>query len=282
MELGKCIICKNNFVRNSGSQTICSKNCRKVRLAYYNHKYYKYKNKIRINCTECGKEHYTFSLQTRFCSKKCCDKNYAKIHKIKLAKKSKIYRKQNNHKIKLTQKQYYKENKEYLKERSNQYYNNNKFKCLQQHKIYYNNNKKYLYDQSLLWRKKNKNKYNKWAREYMKNREKHDIPFKFINRIRHRVYMICKAKNAKKNFKFKEYIGCSTAELMMHLEKQFKPGMTWNNYGFGDNKWNIDHIKPCAVFNKSDLNWQLKCFHYTNLQPLWQPDNFKKGDTYYG
>lgn len=50
--------------------------------------------------------------------------------------------------------------------------------------------------------------------------------------------------------------------------------MTWANYG----EWHIDHILPCASFNLSDYKEQQKCFHYTNLQPLWAVDNYKKHD----
>lgn len=43
-------------------------------------------------------------------------------------------------------------------------------------------------------------------------------------------------------------IGCSGEELKAHLESQFKPGMTWDNYGFGSGKWVIDHIRPISNF----------------------------------
>jgi len=42
--------------------------------------------------------------------------------------------------------------------------------------------------------------------------------------------------------------------------------------------WHIDHIVPCTVFDLKNLNEQKKCFHYTNLQPLWAIDNIKKGN----
>ena len=45
-------------------------------------------------------------------------------------------------------------------------------------------------------------------------------------------------------------------------------------------RWHIDHIKPCAKFELTNKEEQLKCFHYTNLQPLWALDNIKKGDNY--
>lgn len=43
--------------------------------------------------------------------------------------------------------------------------------------------------------------------------------------------------------------------------------MTWDNYGFKG--WHIDHKIPCLSFNLTDIDQQKKCFHYTNLQPLW-------------
>ena len=71
-------------------------------------------------------------------------------------------------------------------------------------------------------------------------------------------------------------VGCSIDKLKQHLEKQFKKRMSWDNYGLGG--WEIDHIKPCAKFDLSKPEEQRKCFHYTNLQPLWAIDNKIKKD----
>jgi len=51
--------------------------------------------------------------------------------------------------------------------------------------------------------------------------------------------------------------------------------MTWSNYGF--NGWHIDHIRPLAAFDLANRSEFLKACHFTNLQPLWAADNFKKG-----
>lgn len=71
-------------------------------------------------------------------------------------------------------------------------------------------------------------------------------------------------------------IGCSPQFLRQYIEENFKPGMTWQNYG---SMWHIDHIRPCASFDLSRKSEQRACFHYTNLQPLWAHENTAKGKT---
>ena len=67
-------------------------------------------------------------------------------------------------------------------------------------------------------------------------------------------------------------LGCSILQLRAHLEAQFRDGMTWDNYG----KWHIDHRKACSRFDLSDPEAQSKCFHFSNLQPLWAYENVRK------
>ncbi len=71
-----------------------------------------------------------------------------------------------------------------------------------------------------------------------------------------------------------EYVGCDVKTLREHIQKQFLKGMTWENQG----KWHIDHRKPCARFDLNKEEERHQCFHYTNLQPLWGPDNLSKSD----
>ena len=71
-------------------------------------------------------------------------------------------------------------------------------------------------------------------------------------------------------------MGCTIDELIAHIEKQFKPGMNWSNHG----KWHIDHIRPCSSFELTDIEEQKKCFHFSNLQPLWAEENLKKAARY--
>lgn len=68
-------------------------------------------------------------------------------------------------------------------------------------------------------------------------------------------------------------VGCDADELMEHLKSKFTEGMSFDNYG----DWHMDHIIPCCAFDLTNPEEQYKCFHYTNIQPLWAKDNEKKG-----
>ena len=70
-------------------------------------------------------------------------------------------------------------------------------------------------------------------------------------------------------------VGYTVEDLKKHLEKQFKDGMNWGNYG----KWHIDHILPISAFNfekPEDEDFQ-RCWALKNLRPFWAKDNFSKG-----
>lgn len=72
-------------------------------------------------------------------------------------------------------------------------------------------------------------------------------------------------------------LGCSIADFRIYIESKFEVGMDWGNWGYGRDKWNLDHIIPVALFDLTKLSHQRRCFHFSNYQPLWQPDNLLKG-----
>jgi|TARA_Y100000296_G_scaffold49571_1_gene56801 hypothetical protein len=116
-----------------------------------------------------------------------------------------------------------------------------------------------------------------YYRKYTRDRCKEDICFRIIRIQRTRVYQILKGQ--KKSAPTLKLLGVPSLKfLWQHLERQFQSGMTKENYG----KWHVDHIIPCASFDFSDPEQQKKCFHYTNLQPLWAFDNMSKGKSISG
>jgi len=74
-----------------------------------------------------------------------------------------------------------------------------------------------------------------------------------------------------------ELLGCNIKFLKQYIQKRFKKGMSWKNYG----KWHIDHIIPINYFlkkcNFNSLKVQKKCFGYKNLSPEWAVYNLRKG-----
>ena len=69
---------------------------------------------------------------------------------------------------------------------------------------------------------------------------------------------------SNKNHSTLEYLGCTITQYKTHLEYQFTPEMTWENWG---TYWEIDHNIPLSKGGT---------FHYTNTQPLPTTENRKK------
>jgi hypothetical protein len=183
-----------------------------------------------------------------------------KLYKRKwyLKNKEKIY-KYNKKYIKEHLKWYKKYIKKYMK---NYKYDRSKYtkKYRQEHVLEIKLDKK-------IYRQKNKDKLALYMKNYRKSIN-HKIKNHLISRIWHVLKGINKSKSTMK------LVGCSLDFLKQYLESQFKQGMNWNNYGLRG--WHIDHIRPCASFDLRKVSEQKKCFHYTNLQPLWAEENWSK------
>jgi len=167
---------------------------------------------------------------------------YSSWCKICEAERNRIYASENKESLKATQKAYQQKHKENI---------------LLRHKE---------------WIKENLESHREYRRVYMGDRYKNDINFRLANALRSRVRGAFKSGGEKAE-KTMELLGCSVQHVKDHLESQFTEGMTWENQG----EWHIDHIRPCASFDLTDPEEQKKCFHWTNLQPLWAQDNLRKG-----
>lgn len=165
---------------------------------------------------------------------------------------------------------YYANNKLALNETNSQYYKEHKNDIYATHKIWVEENKDYVAEQQKEYRDKNKDKLRAYHRNKQKRYRKDPIRRMAVN-LRRRVILALQG-NPKSSTTFK-LVGCDIGTLKSHLENLFKNGMSWQNYG----EWHIDHIIPCASFDLSKEEEQKKCFHYTNLQPLWAKDNLTKG-----
>ena len=122
---------------------------------------------------------------------------------------------------------------------------------------------------NLRYYKMNPSKRHKRTKEQdIKRYEKNKVHMNVSRMIRH-------ALNGKtKTLPTFKALGYSLQLLEEHLERQFKSGMTWENYG----EWHIDHIYPQSKLPYDDVTHPnfLKCWALENLQPLWAADNIRK------
>jgi hypothetical protein len=109
--------------------------------------------------------------------------------------------------------------------------------------------------------------------EYQRNSRRNNPVRMLEDRLRARLQGAVRRGRAVKRASVLTLIGCTARELCAYLESRFLQGMTWGNRRL----WHIDHVRPCASFDLTDLEQQKVCFHYTNLQPLWAADNIRKG-----
>lgn len=125
-------------------------------------------------------------------------------------------------------------------------------------------------ERTRVWRKANP--------DYIKKRIASDPEFRIVTCLRSRLLGCVRLAKAGKVSNALDLLGCSTEYFMKFIEKQWKAGMTWSNHGCGKGKWHLDHRKAVSHFNMLDEMDQRWCFHYSNLQPLWEPDNLKKSN----
>lgn len=202
-------------------------------------------------CPVCGNtfEKSKFARKHIYCSQKCLQRDYYQKNKNHILIKQQKYKKNNKEKCRMYDLKYKKNNKEKIK--------------ISKRKSYHKNPKKHM-ESSL-----------KSLKKRLVKDENYKIQHKLKKNLSRRIRHIIKNSGGKKFCKSMDLLGCTIQEAKEHLEKQFKEGMTWDNHGnYG---WHIDHIIPCASFDLTDPEQQKKCFHYTNLQPLWANENMSKG-----
>lgn len=129
-------------------------------------------------------------------------------------------------------------------------------------------NPKKEYEDRKRWRLENTEKINVRTRERY-----HTEPnFKLGSRLRGNTNRIIK-KGCKKNCKTLKMLGCTIPLVREWLETQFQEDMTWENHG---KLWHIDHFYPVACYNFIQPEEQNRCFHWSNLQPLYKKENLQK------
>lgn len=140
---------------------------------------------------------------------------------------------------------------------------------------YRGTNKEHLNKKRREWGQKNTRHFYNYHNAYRKERRRNEPLYAAYCDLRGRIRSLL--TNGRKSESSKKLLGCSVEQLKNYLESKFLPGMSWENRGLKG--WHIDHIRPVASFDLSQPEEIARCFHYTNLQPLWAIDNLKKSDS---
>jgi hypothetical protein len=122
-----------------------------------------------------------------------------------------------------------------------------------------------------------KEERNAWVKE---RRAKNVNGYGTNNNIGTALLSSLKAKYAYKNTRYVDVHAATVQQIYNHLESQFTDGMNWENRGTkpdGSKGWQIDHRKPKYKFLCGKKEELYKCWHWTNLQPMWAEDNYEKG-----
>jgi len=131
-------------------------------------------------------------------------------------------------------------------------------------------------EEKLEYQKAYDQEYREEKLEYNRKRHAADPVVRWVQNTRRNLNHIL--KGTRNHAPTLELLGCTGEEWRTHLESTFKPGMTWENRGRGEGKWEIDHITPVSSFDQEDHLQQLICWNYRNTQALWTYENAAKGN----
>lgn len=171
-------------------------------------------------------------------------------------KSSIVNRNKNIDKYLLREKRWRDKNKERIKLTQERFYKNHPGRMLEKRRE---------------WKRNNPEKVRKSRQIYKKK-----IQVRISASLSVRMRLALKNIGMKKTETATKILGCSKEYFLKYLENQFTEGMNWDNYGNGNDRWNIEHADPCCSFDLTKIEEQRKCFHYSNLRPMWQVDNLAK------
>lgn len=204
---------------------------------------------------ENGQKHYFTGIP---CKNGHCDKRYVNTDICYACKREQIKRDYDNHPERVT--------------------NTNK-KSRKKHSDKHNKKSKEWVEKNPIKRKAITAKYREthredlreYSTEYQKRKRK-DPSYRISKNISKALWHWMKGGKAFRHWE--DIVGYTVKDLIEHLEKKFRDGMTWENYG---PFWHVDHIKPLSLCDSLEEAWAL-----SNLQPLLKEENLSKNNRFIG
>lgn len=123
--------------------------------------------------------------------------------------------------------------------------------------------------------KKNALKIREQNREYVFKRRNENSLLRIKTNLTNLIGDKIRRGGYTKRSKVKTILGCDYSYFKKYISDKFIDGMSWENYG----RWHLDHIIPSSSANTEEELLSLN--HYSNFQPLWASDNFKKSNKIY-
>lgn len=269
----KCSRCKFDFpatseyfYRNKNKKDGLYSICKKC----YKEKHIKYKDS--------AKKYYANWRKNNEEELKIKKKQYYLNHKRERIEYGRKYAENNKSKVKEYKAKHYLKNAEKLKNKAKERWQEKRDEIREYRKKYDKINAEKIRDRNKKYNREHKTEKNIWSHNYRKT----NLNFKITTNLRNQIVRVIRCHNTKKHLHTMDLVGCSIAYLKSHVEERFVNGMSWKNYGRKKEQWSIDHIRPCASFDLTKKENQLKCFNYNNLQPLWNKLQWSKNSYYNG
>jgi len=223
-------------------------------------------------------EQFHYSNKAKGIHKYYC-KNCAKIRNISMKELHKEYNKE-----------WYKKNKEKRLIQTNQWKKDNKEHRRATDKIWMENNKEHMRIKRKEWYDANKDKilaqkrknyhnnidhYRNMAKLRRRKYYQNDINFRIKANV-HRSINKALQGDTTQYGSIKDLLEYTIEQLRAHLELLFEDWMNWENYGRGEEKWQIDHIIPQWAYDFCQQEEIKKCWDLRNLRPLSAIENNSK------
>jgi len=127
------------------------------------------------------------------------------------------------------------------------------------------------------WRAANIERVRQKDNEYVKRRRQENPNARLAAALRGRLRTAL--KNGVKRGSAVRNLGMDIASFRKYIESLWAGGMSWENYGNRRDQWSLDHIFPLEEADLFDRVQFLAANNWQNLQPLWSPENVRKGNS---
>ena len=214
-----------------------------------------------VKCEVCGNDFET-KTTGKYCSLVC--------RKVIKSKDNKKFHSLNQKKINEKRKEHFIKNREWYKKRDKE--RNEKEKLIIKNLNLLNPNRRTKRNLSHLpieeRKKEIKKKYNILRKKKYSNDEIYSLKIRFRSLLNNKI----RKGGFIKKISTLEFLGCDWETFKLHIESQFKEGMSWDNREL----WDLDHIIP--ISEGKTFEDIILLSHFTNFQPLWRLDNIKKSN----